>query len=195
MRVVFVTALALSGALQREFDELQTRLYRENGLAGARALPAMIPLALFEDPAGGQIPEGFEQLLPRGPARLPELRPAGYVARHGALYLLYSPETELSKLAREAVAAGGESGLSPSEQPFPPAPGVLIAVGPPELLVSLEPRLPPPPAAPIRQAWWQALRVTVHDDPVAAKRSVPWWYAVEYEVLAERRIAKASRTG
>ncbi len=214
--VVFVTALALPGSLQRDYGELQTALFREYGVVGARSLPAMIPVAVFHDPAGHTESinaaalqavctadparaRAAESLFPPEPARLPVLQPNRYTAREHALYVLYSPEHELLELGRAAESIGVAAGLTPLAHELPLAPGVLLALGTPEQLSALQASLPSPPAAAVRQAWWQLLRIVPRGE-IAAPRSgsgagsarpFPWWYAIEYDILAERRIPKA----
>jgi len=210
--VFFVTALALPGSLQAELDEIQRALFQQHGIAGARALPPLIPLAVAAAASAGRsrpaeahpsaeapplTPADAEALLPpgfgSGSRTLPVLWPERYAILDNALYLLYSPDEGLRELARDAEQRLRAAVCGPgAELPFPAAPGALLAVEPAAELQEAFPSLPPPPAKPLRQAWWQVLQLTLHREEPGARTTGadPWWYAMSYEVLAERRIRK-----
>ena len=205
--MICVTALGLPGSLQHRLDELQTALFREHGLPGARALPALIPLswARYCDPPGGGSPRSTtdpRRLIPAYPERLPVLTPQRDLVHGNALYLEYAPAEALNSLAEAAEAARSNTpqrdreagGTDASRWEAAPGFGVgaLLALGPPEVLRRASELLPAPPSQPLRQAWWWVVALeSLSDEEFSGKLETPWWHALRYEVLAERRIAKA----
>ena len=208
--MVCVTALGLPGSLQQLLNELQTTLFREHGLVGARALPPLIPLSWAHYPGEASrdaLPSSpdAERLIPAAPNRLPLLTPERYCVHGNALYLEYGPAEALKLLADAAEAAQSDAAqsdaawagacLAAREAAPESAEGVLLAFGPPEVLRAAANLLPAPPSQPLRQAWWQIIALeSLSEHRLSSGPESPWWYALRYEVLAERRIAKARET-
>jgi hypothetical protein len=127
-------ALGAPSNIEKKVRDLQTRLYRQGGLASARALPVIIPLC-FLDPR--LIPSKPEELRKRLHGALGKEAPylsSGTVAEcDGFLYWDLSPRRELQRLRRncETVFTDSEAGQidrQPARQPdlFPIARGFFL---------------------------------------------------------------------
>lgn len=165
---MMLTTLRLPGNVERLCSDLQTQLFREHGLVGARVLPPIVPLLWSaEAPALG----GLE------PAPLPPVTLGGLRSDAGGLQLEVTPAAPIRELARRL----GAGPASPDrEVPFEfTTAGVLLA---------------PPPVAGLRDAGAAPAGVVVRSFLLQVIEVVVWEIGAPQRVVwrehASRRLRK-----
>jgi len=205
--------LALSGPsnIEKKVRELQSSLYRQDGLASALALPAIIPLC-FVEPRNIPAKRGeLRDRLRRGVGKeAPYLSTGSITECDGFLFWDLAPRRELQRLARsceEAFASADEQNADRKEarqpDPLPVARGFLLCYlqgrsrdSIPSLTVS----------RPLRFPAWRAFLLQIHPLDLKPGRSQPergdrasagrmWWKSLYWEKLEEIPLRKSRAAG
>ena len=167
--IVYITALALSEAAEKELSGRQKAIFARWKLPSALALPPVLPLfSAAVPPAAG---------LLRRIRALPWKTSAfsGYGRKGPILYAAADFGGVPPEILRAAEAAGADAGFLP---PFPS--GFYLAdAGEAEADLS---EIPSPPAGKIRRLRLQLIEVEPREE------KAPWWYAVEWTVKSEEWI-------